>query len=120
MSPRKTVRLLVCSALLAVVGTATGASAPDMLADRHVARGMTCASCHAETPPSKPVKTEKCLACHGSLEKVGESYDAAKAGNLPNPHVNHNAELYCEDCHRGHSPGVNYCAQCHDFTYKVP
>lgn len=120
MSPHKFVtRLFTCFAVIAAAGAAD-VSAADMLADRHVAKGMTCSSCHAETPPSKAVKTEKCLECHGSLEKIGERYDAAKNGNLPNPHVNHNSELYCEDCHRGHSQGVNYCAQCHDFVYKIP
>lgn len=121
MFPRNfaTRALSLCSVLMAA-GVMTDAAAAEMLADRHVAKGMTCESCHAETPPSKSVKTEKCLECHGSLEKIGEQYDAAKAGNLPNPHVNHNSELYCEDCHRGHSQGVNYCAQCHDFVYKIP
>lgn len=121
MFPRKfaTRVLLWCSVLMAA-GATTDPAAAAMLADRHVAKGMTCGSCHAETPPSKAVKTEKCLECHGSLEKIGEQYDAAKSGNLPNPHVNHNSELYCEDCHRGHSQGVNYCAQYHDFVYKIP
>lgn len=112
-------RMPLMLAVFAAASQAAAAGEP-MLADRHAARGLSCASCHDETPPARPVRTEKCLSCHESFEALGRRHDEKKSGNLPNPHVNHNDELYCEDCHHAHSPSVNYCAQCHDFAYKVP
>ncbi|WP_423837815.1 cytochrome c3 family protein, partial [Sutterella wadsworthensis] len=39
-----------------------------------------------------------------------------------NPHTSphYNADLDCVNCHVGHEPSENYCAQCHNFDFKVP
>ena len=92
--------------------------AQGFLADKHAGNGIACNGCHAENPPAKAVSTERCVQCHGDLQKVGKLY---KKKDLPNPHINHNEELYCEDCHKGHTTPVNYCAQCHqDMRYVIP
>lgn len=47
---------------------------------------------------------------------AGKTQDAGQ----PNPHSQHDGALPCTECHKGHQKGVNYCGQCHSFTYKVP
>lgn len=40
------------------------------LADRYVARGLQCQSCHDTTPPKADVKSAKCETGRGSMAKV--------------------------------------------------
>ncbi len=85
------------------------------LAGRHTATGMDCAACHKGSPEKKPSMTV-CLECHGPYDKL-----AAKGEKLePNPHMSHLGELECDNCHHGHKPSTDYCAQCHAFGLKVP
>ncbi len=87
------------------------------LYQRHVSAGLTCASCHKESPPSTPVSTATCLSCHGPYKAL-----AARTVNAtPNPHDSHQGQLPCESCHHIHMPSVNFCAQCHtQFNFAVP
>lgn len=94
------------------------AQAAEFGADRHMARGVSCASCHGEgvmTDPSKvsfPDETT-CLTCH-NREAVAEKTKAVE----PNPHLApHNGE--CTLCHVQHDEPQDYCAECHSFGYKV-
>ena len=86
------------------------------LADRHAERGVACASCHQETPPSKAVPADKCLSCHGDYAKLKELTKDAK----PNPHYTHMLDQPCAECHKAHKPSVNMCQECHQFDFKVP
>lgn len=82
------VRLFVMAAAAALVA-GTVSAAP--LADRHVARGVTCDKCHAPQPPA--VKFENCLACHGGADKLisrNPVHAALKSG------------ANCGMCHKGH------------------
>lgn len=88
---------------------ATDAPAP--LADRHVAQGAKCESCHAAGQGS-PVAKDQCLACHGSYAKVAEKTDALDI----NPHDSHLGPIDCSKCHMGHKPPVVECNRCHDFS----
>ncbi len=83
----------------------------------HIGAGLNCASCHKESPPATPVATSQCLSCHVSYEAL-----AQQSGNLgeANPHASHQGELPCESCHRIHQPSVDFCAQCHQWGFKVP
>ncbi|MCX7634569.1 MAG: cytochrome c3 family protein [Syntrophales bacterium] len=85
------------------------------LADRHTAKGLSCGSCHKESPPKDLVKTEICLSCHGDYNKL-----AAKTQKVePNPHQSHEGDLACESCHHGHKPPENHCVKCHaTFTFQ--
>ncbi len=83
----------------------------------HTAAGLTCASCHKESPPSTPVQTATCLSCHGSYDALADKTQ----NDSPNPHDSHQGQLPCESCHHVHMPSVSYCAQCHDqFHLNVP
>ena len=57
-----TYALLCAAALLA--GSVSAADKP-MLADRHVARGVTCQNCHPGQKPTNEVDMSACLKCHG-------------------------------------------------------
>ncbi len=95
---------------------AAQASAADFGADRHIARGLKCESCHGPNmDPKNPTypDQEACLKCH-NREDI-----ASKTKQLnPNPHTApHNND--CTLCHLQHEPEENYCAQCHQFDWKM-
>ena len=106
--------LLVVS--LALVSVQGAWAADKMLADRHVARGLKCESCHTTMPP-KAVNTDGCLKCHVSYEKLAARTDK----NDINPHDSHLENLDCGACHHGHKKPGLACDECHEFTnIKVP
>ena len=85
-------------------------------ADRHVARGVSCQSCHGSNlkEPEIP-QAETCIKCHDK-KKLAEKTSKLKPTN---PHTApHNDD--CTLCHVQHSQSVDYCAQCHQFGFKVP
>lgn len=61
----KTASLLVVLAALFTMSSTFSAEAPKFGADRHVAHGMACASCHGpdRKSPEYPDQ-ETCLTCH--------------------------------------------------------
>ena len=102
-----------CAALLAAASTATAA---DYLADRHVARGLTCEQCHTESPPSKPAKSPQCESCHGNNDAMARRTKDVK----PNPHFTHLGDVTCLECHQGHQSSRLICDGCHKIELKVP
>ena len=62
---KKTASLLVVLAALFTMSSTFSAEAPKFGADRHVAHGMACASCHGPDgkSPEYPDQ-ETCLKCH--------------------------------------------------------
>ena len=98
----------------------TAASAADFGADRHMAKGLTCEMCHGKGNPAEldPPDIKKCTQCHPT------SMLSAKTKNVKphNPHVSphYQDQLECTNCHRMHEASENFCAQCHDFKFKVP
>lgn len=109
---------LVLAMMLAGFAATSFAAEPAFLADRHVARGAPCESCHgvkAPTPGAK-VPSAACTTCHGSLDKVAERTKA----KVPNPHYNHLIGTDCQECHKGHAQSVNLCGSCHNLDWKVP
>lgn len=93
-----------------------------MVFGRLAARSVDCAACHAVKTPAEgaEVDTQKCLACHVSLNAVSEKIHARGNAQSPDPHVNHSLGLNCVECHKGHEQSVNMCSRCHLFEYKVP
>lgn len=122
---QKYFRLFVISALVLAIYTlvpdfpnqAYAQGEGKFLADRHQARGMNCATCHRESPPTAAVPSNVCIKCHGNAEKLAEKTSAVKPHN---PHDSHIGEVACDQCHHGHKVSVNACAQCHTFGFKVP
>ncbi len=90
------------------------------LADQHIAKGQNCTACHGDKAPAKgaTVGTATCIQCHQSLESVDKSMKAKGYQVVPNPHVNHQIGLNCDECHRGHGKMTNSCSDCHVFTFK--
>lgn len=108
--------LALASGLLMAMSSTVWAG--DFLADRHVARGMTCETCHTADKKLKMVgDNEICVSCHGDypemIKKTEGRYEV-------NPHAQHDGLLPCTECHKGHKASVNYCGDCHNYTYKVP
>lgn len=91
------------------------------LADRHQARGTDCQACHgaAQITGNAAVIGKNCQLCHGDYQKA---VDRTKA-KYPeiNPHDQHDGDLSCIVCHKGHQKGVNYSEECHGtFVFEVP
>lgn len=85
-------------------------------ADKHMAKGVKCQVCHGVDKNNPDYPTEQtCIQCHDK-KALGE-----KTKDLPgaNPHqAPHNGD--CTLCHLQHEKPENYCAQCHDFKFKIP
>jgi hypothetical protein len=85
--------------------------APALLADRHVATGLACASCHGNARPAD-VALNTCLSCHASYAELARR----TAGRTRNPHDSHYPDLECTTCHHGHQKSEDFCAGCHGQT----
>ena len=105
---------IICAMAFALVFSSVQAAGTT--ADRHVARGTACETCHVANDTSAPVRKGACLACHGSYEKLAERTKKVD----PNPHYNHLIDVGCLECHQGHKQSVNMCSSCHNIHYKVP
>lgn len=112
----KTLLTAACVAAMAVATAAGAADAKKFGADRHVARGIQCVMCHGSDMKNPQLPEEAtCVQCHNKANL------AEKTKNLKpsNPHAApHNGD--CTLCHMQHEAPVNYCAQCHQFDFKVP
>ena len=109
--------ITLLAAGLPAVSSAQQAPGNAPLLQKHLGAGLNCAACHKETPPAATVKMEQCFTCHGNYDKLADKTDGKGAHN---PHASHNGDLPCESCHHVHKPSVNFCAQCHQFEFKVP
>jgi fumarate reductase flavoprotein subunit len=114
--------LFIALCAVGYVATTTAADGPAgdaavLLLQKHLGKGLSCNGCHQENPPATPVKTDKCLSCHGPYDKLAEKTDGKGAVN---PHGSHQGDLSCDSCHNVHKPSVSYCSQCHDFELRVP
>lgn len=85
----------------------------------HLLSGVTCQACHGSAETPAPMSTSQCLACHGPLEALAELTKDVKPTN---PHWSPHGATYtqCDLCHQVHKPSEDFCAQCHDFNFKVP
>lgn len=120
MTPKLWLAAACVAAMLA--GTASAAEGP-FLADRHAQRGINCTQCHGPAGMGKMMEDadrhEACVACHGWYDKVAAKTQPKDPEEM-NPHSQHDGNLPCSTCHKGHKPGENYCAKCHYYTFKVP
>lgn len=111
----KKVALLACSLLTLTTSVYAGAQ---FGADRHVAKGVTCESCHGKGMAVEYPSIEQCTTCHNpdQVEKA-----TAKAGQQ-NPHrsPHYGNTMDCVLCHTQHSETQDGCGSCHDFKFQVP
>jgi fumarate reductase flavoprotein subunit len=114
--------LIFAAVSAAILGHAFAQSPPapgsghGFLIDKHTAAGLNCASCHAESPPSKAPDNSACMKCHGSYADVA----AKTAQDQPNPHASHLGQILCTSCHHVHQASQTYCSQCHNFDMNTP
>jgi hypothetical protein len=87
-------------AFVILFGLLSGATAGDLLADRHSVRGIGCAECHGKSAPQNAVTSAPCMACHGTLTAMA----AQKAEAGRNPHITFARAPDCFDCHHAHKP----------------
>lgn len=87
------------------------------MAEIHASKGVSCAQCHTETPPSKVVKTKKCQECHGSYADLSERTKNMAPNNV---HANHLGDLDCRECHGAHRKQKIACEECHNFKFVNP
>ena len=117
MTKLSTLAALMMTALLA----AGSASAADQKfgADRHVAMGLTCETCHGPdkaNPATPGIKT--CTQCHDTKALVEKTKDVKPQNPHMSPH--YQDQLECTNCHFMHGETENFCDQCHQFGFKVP
>jgi hypothetical protein len=113
--------LAATAVVLLLVGDVSAAQPATPLLTKHQTAGVTCASCHPETPPATAVRATTCLGCHGDAAKLA----AATWRTTPNPHASPHlvapAPPQCDTCHHLHRPSENACIQCHQgFGFEVP
>ena len=85
----------------------------------HQLQGVGCDGCHGKGAKREPVEKEQCLSCHGSGDKVAALTAQVKPQN-PHNSKHYGTELDCNLCHQQHRKSEDYCAECHDFKFKVP
>ena len=112
----KTAHLVLVAALLAFAAGGALAEGKN-LADRHVAAGMKCESCHGPGQKIETPEKEQCAACHDPV-KLAEKTKGVKPAN-PHDSPHYHTGLECTLCHVAHDKPENYCNQCHKFDFKV-
>lgn len=109
-------KTLFATLLMGVLCATQAMAADHFLADRHVARGLKCESCHTTMPP-KAVPSSQCKSCHGDYDKLAKLTETLDV----NPHDSHIENPDCGECHHGHCAPAFLCDQCHQFDgIKVP
>ena len=119
---KKKLLTILCAAaagMLLISGSASAAEG-HFGADKHLAHGLTCASCHGKEYEKNPQTPDinTCTKCHGPTEEL-----AKKTAHLPqNPHKSphYGTKLECTNCHVMHDETEDFCGQCHKFGFKVP
>lgn len=107
---------ILTTILSTLILTAASAVSAAPTADRHIAKGLDCTSCHIEADKTLPVRKAACLKCHGTYDALAKRTEKIK----PNPHFNHFGERDCSTCHKGHTQSTVSCSQCHKFDLKTP
>ena len=108
------------AALLAGSFLFAGASAADAAefgADRHVARGVECASCHGKNNEISTPTIDQCTQCYKPEDVAARTKDVKPHNPHVSPHYGNT--LDCTLCHMQHAEPENYCDQCHQFGFKV-
>lgn len=113
----KKIMLLSCFLAVCFTGFAQAAEQGKFGADRHVAKGVPCAACHGEKNEISAPDINQCTKCHNSDELVEKTKNVKPQNPHTSPHYSN--QLECTLCHVQHAEPENYCAQCHNFDFKV-
>lgn len=109
---KKLIGCLAMACLFGIGAVISQEKAKSFTADRHKERGMACVGCHKEEQPKTAAEAASCLACHKSLESVGER----TKDFVQNPHQNHitdSSDVQCTQCHQSHKEDTILCHNCH-------
>ena len=86
-----------------LLGAACAAEAPadgKFLAERHVAKGMKCETCHSDVATGKIILDEKrhevCVSCHGWYDHLVK-LTPPKSEEDQNPHGHYDGNLPCTE-----------------------
>lgn len=114
----KRIAALAAIAALGLTLSMGAFSAEKFLADRHVAAGVKCESCHGpdKKNPAEPT-IQTCETCHPTKALVEKTKDVKPRNPHTSPH--YQDKLECTNCHHGHEASENFCAQCHSFKFNV-
>ena len=116
-------KTMLCLSLVLLGFGLSSANAEEFLADRHAKLGLPCTSCHVKdgSPELKldDKKHEACVGCHGWYDEVAKKTVPKDPANV-NPHSQHDGNLPCTECHKGHKPSVSACSECHKTKLSVP
>ena len=111
----------ICSLIVMSLHNAGQAASPAVGLEKHEKAGLTCQSCHKESPPQAVVPGAQCMICHGDLKKLIEKSSKAIPNPHASPHIAPGEQPKCEECHHIHKPAEVSCSSCHqDFKYKMP
>ena len=117
------VKTALVIALSCLISSVSFAADKPFLADRHVAKGMKCETCHTDAKGTQkregPKQRQACVGCHGWYDVMAKK-TMPKDPDEQNVHSQHDGELDCTVCHKAHSKGQNYCAKCHMWEFKIP
>ena len=115
----KRLAAILASSLFLGLMAANSVSAADFGADRHVARGLKCETCHGNDMknPQEPT-TATCTGCHNVDQLVEKTKNVKPTNPHTSPH--YGKELDCTNCHLMHMESENFCNQCHQFDFKMP
>lgn len=105
---------LASTVLLCCAAAASAASDAGGMAQAHQKAGVACAVCHAK--PGVAPQESVCTNCHKPEVLKQQTQNVVPT----NPHVSPHYELTCTNCHAGHKPSTDFCAQCHKFDFRVP
>ena len=109
---------LLLAAAAALAMTPALAAEPGIAAP-HAALGLGCESCHGPDKANPATPTlETCTTCHELKGLVAKTASVKPTNPHMSPH--YQDQLDCTLCHMGHAQSENYCAQCHQFDFKVP
>ena len=104
-----------CASILWYLPMVSGAEII-FLGDKHKKAGIVCQDCHKDGSLEGNVTTANCIKCHSGYSYLIEQTKKI----IPNPHDSHIVNLECVACHHIHKPSEDYCAECHNFGFKVP
>ena len=111
-------RKFLFSVLLGFLVAGNVWAAEPMGADRHIARGLACESCHGKNMSVTAPTIEQCKTCHDPNAVEAKTKKEGRQNPHRSPHYGN--EMDCVMCHLQHAKPEDACSTCHDFGFKVP
>lgn len=75
-----------------------------------------CTTCHQEQVPTQAPTSEKCIACHGTMDKIPTPKN--KFDKEPHHSAHFGNTMECSTCHAEHKESKDYCSTCHTVEWK--